>query len=210
MRSAACLKNVITQAIAPYWAFWDPLLFHAQGASIPTPQASVGKLSANKLARSHPAACSQAILAPRTGMPRAAPVTSIPLSRAGAQRRASQDQRRGEPLPEFSVLLPEPPCPAEAASGPHGWHSNISTGHPLSSNQTLKILTEQSTESKLAMAAPQSPQAGRKRRRKQHSACHGFAGEEKPPARSCVGRGCPGVHGHLPWADPGSPSPAGQ
>lgn len=54
-------------------------------------------------------------------MPRAAPATSIPLGRASAQRRASQDQRRGELLPEFLVLLPEPPCLVKAASGPHAW-----------------------------------------------------------------------------------------
>lgn len=91
MRSAACLKNVITQGVALSWAFWDPLCLHAQGASIPTPQASVVKPSASKLACSHPAARSRAILAPHAGMPRAAPVTSVPLGRAGAQRRASQD-----------------------------------------------------------------------------------------------------------------------
>lgn len=67
MRTTACLKNVTTQAAALRQAFGDPLSLHAQGASIPSPQASVAKPGASKLACSHPAACSPAILAPRAG-----------------------------------------------------------------------------------------------------------------------------------------------
>lgn len=56
-------------------------------------------------------------------------------------------------------------------------------GHP-SSNLTLSIPTEVDH----VMAAPQSPQAERRRRRRKHNACHGLAGEEKPAwARAALG-----------------------
>lgn len=122
MRSAACFKNVITQALVPSQAFLDPLPMCAQDAAIPSPQVCVVKLGASKLSCSHPAACLQPSRLHTPGchvLPLQPPFPSAETVPGTEEAKTEGEENHSW---EFLVLLPEPPCPAKATSGPHASH----------------------------------------------------------------------------------------